>query len=171
MTREMRRRAVVAGLLLFGALLLGAQPGLAAPAPPTDATAEVNQPKPLGPTDIAPPTFVNPPTTTSTPTQPPTTTTIATTTTTATTTATTATTKPAKPPRATKPTPSTTPTTTTPPATAPTGSPTPNPIDAGHGGVPGPPTALFWAVPGLAVLTLASGVSGYWLARSEQDRR
>lgn len=66
------------------------------------------------------------------------------------------------------------PTTTTPvgqPRPAPSGIPTPTRIDTGAGPVSEPPTWLFWVLPGLALLTLLSGLTGWWLARSEQVKR
>ncbi|HEV2782354.1 MAG TPA: hypothetical protein VGX25_23425 [Actinophytocola sp.] len=165
-TRDIRL-ATIAGLILIGTLLLGAQPGIAAP------------PDPVNPTEIAPPPATTTTTTTTNPRPdvdlpatdiviaPPTTDPSAPTTPTETTEPTQPT--PSRTARPARPKPPTTPTTTTTPA----GIPTPNRIDTGTGGsaVPGAPTWLFWVVPLLAVLTLAAGVSGYWMARSEQDRR
>jgi hypothetical protein len=173
-TREIRwglRLASVTGLILFGALLLGAQPGIAAP------------PAPVGPTDIAPPTTVT--TTTTKPPKPnfdpptgdfeiekpcwvtdtckpPT--------------------DPSEPPSDDpkpddpKPDDPTTPkqpaTPADPPAAQPDGIPLPNRIDTGEGSAPESPVWMFWLVPALAVLALTAGAAGWWLARSEQqDRR
>jgi hypothetical protein len=156
------RLAGVAGMVVFGVLLLGSQPGSATPAPvgPTDIQPPIvtplpplpPKPKPCEVIRCVPPTLdpcvvkpedCQPPTTTKPPTLTP------------------------RPPKSTTPThPTTTPT------DPPTGSiPTPNRIDTGGG--PGDsgsqvPTWLFWVVPGLGVLTLAAGASGCWMARSEQ---
>jgi hypothetical protein len=156
------RLSSVAGMVVFGVLLLGSQPGSATPVPvgPTDIQPPIvtplpplpPKPKPCVVIKCVPPTlepcFVKPEDC-----QPPST-------------------PPTKPPTLTpRPPKSTTPTTpTTPPTqTTPTGSiPTPNRIDTGGGPGGDAPTWLFWVVPALGVLTLAAGTSGWWLARSEQ---
>lgn len=161
------------GLVLFAVLLLGAQPGWA-------------EPKPVGPTGIAQPTeppspkpkpcaaavnclppldpclntdHICQPTVTFTPTKPPSFT-------------------PPPPKTTTKPPVTTTTTTSvTDPATPsdpPVTIPTPNRIDTGGGSTAAPaqsPTLLFWLIPGMALLAISSGVTGFWMARSEQDRR
>jgi hypothetical protein len=166
------RLAVLAGTMLFGILLLGAQTGHAAP------------PAPVTPTDLAPPTLTIPPKPpTPTPAidvpatgivveppcwqldtcQPPTE-------------------KPDEPPTSDpKPTvdpkPSPEPTRTTKPTgqprPAPSVIPTPTQIDIGGAAASAgsaEPTWLFWVLPGLALLTLAAGLAGWRLARSEQVR-
>jgi hypothetical protein len=160
--------AALGGLILLAILLLGAQPGSA-------------EPKPVGPTGIAQPTeppspkpcpavvkclpplqpclntdHVCQPPTTLTPTKPPSFT---------------------PPPKTTTPPVTTTTTTATNPATPsdpPVTIPTPNRIDTGGGSTAAPsqtPTWLFWVIPGMALLAIASGLTGAWMARSEQDRR
>jgi hypothetical protein len=172
--------AGVAGMAVFGVLLLGSQPGSATPGPvgPTDLQPPIvtplpplpPKPKPCEVIKCVPPTLepcfalpghpctpptlnpcvvkpadCQPPTTTKPPTLTP------------------------RPPKSTTPTPPTTQTTPTIPTDPPTGSiPTPNRIDTGGGPSEGAPTWLFWVVPGLGVLTLAAGASGWWMARSEQ---
>jgi hypothetical protein len=171
------RSVTVAGLTLFGALLLGAQPGTAAPFPP------------VGPTEIAPPTVQTLPpkpepcgkkcvpptlepcfalpghTCTQPPTiapctinpdacKPPTTTTTPTTPTVITST---------NPPPVTTKRPGT-------PTAPPPAIPTPNRIDTGGGPAESTPTALFWVIPALATLVLVAGAGGFWLARSERRR-
>ncbi|HEV8561781.1 MAG TPA: hypothetical protein VGR06_36125 [Actinophytocola sp.] len=168
------RPVAVAGLVLFGALLLGVQPSTAAPTAP------------VGPTGFAPPTVQTlppkpepcvkkclPPTLEpcfALPghpcTQPPT---IAPCT--------------INPDACKPPTTTTTPTTptvitsTNPPVTpkhpgTPSDPPvpTPNRIDTGGGPAESAPTALFWVIPALAVLILVAGAGGFWLARSERRR-
>jgi hypothetical protein len=75
--------------------------------------------------------------------------------------------EPTKPTRPTRPTKPSNPPTTT----EPTSIPTPNRIDTGGGPAQDSPGWLLWMVPGLALLTLAGGLGGWWLTRTEQDRR
>ena len=171
------RLAAVAGMTLFGALVLGAQPGSASPAAPVGpteiavptATLPPKPPKPcLGNKKCLPPLqpcFVLPGHTCQPPTldpcpadkddcQPP-----------------------KKNPEPETPTSDpTTPSRPTPQATPsnpPRAIPTPNRIDTGGGPAADradTPSALYWVVPGLAVLVLAGGAAGFWLVRSEARR-
>lgn len=166
-----------AGVVVFVALLLGAQPAAAEP------------PLPGGPTEFAQPVTATTTTTTTATTRPkpnvdldnqdlavetrdtdPTLPTAPATPTGEPTTPTDEPTNQAEPAQPARPVPTRQAATPTDPASI----PTPNRIDTGSGGgsgVPEAPTSLFWVVPGLALLTLGAGLSGWWLARSEQDRR
>jgi hypothetical protein len=167
------RLASIGGMVAFGVLLLGSQPGSATPAGPTDIQPPVltlppkpPTPKPCEVIKCLPPTlepcFVTPGHTCTPPTldpcvvkpddcKPPT---------------------PHKPPTLT-PRPSTpTTTTTTTHADPPTGGiPTPNRIDTGGGPAPESRTWLFWLIPGFGVLAMSAGFCGWWLLRSEGDHR
>jgi hypothetical protein len=173
------RLAVVAGTMLFGVLLLGTQHGHAAPPAPVTPTelaqpTLTTSPKPPTPTpaidvpatdivieppcwqlDTCPPPVdpcadkpeeCQPPT--KEPTQPPTT--------------------DPKPTADPKPNPTTKPAGQ--PRPAPSVIPTPTRIDTGGGTAAEEPTWMFWVLPGLALLTLAAGFTGWWLAQSEQVR-
>jgi hypothetical protein len=164
------RLVAVLGLILFGALALGARPALAAP------------PAPIGPTDIVVPTappdpqpcpagikclppinpclldanLCDPPADdpTDEPTDEP---------------ADEPTDEPADEP-STDPVEPTRPTSepADQPRGEPAGIPTPNRIDTGGGPGPAPAPWLYWVVPAFAVLTLLAGLAGWRFARSEQ---
>lgn len=167
--------ASVAGMIVFGVLLLGSQPGYAAPPvgptdiqppivtlppkPPTPKPCEVIKcvPPTLEPCFIKPGNICTPPTldpcvvkpdTCKPPTNPPTLT---------------------EPPTLTPPPSTTHPTTTTTHTNPQTGSiPTPNRIDTGEG--PGPEGRgwLFWIAPAFGVLALGAGLTGLWLMRKSE---
>ena len=172
------RLTAVAGLILFGAILLGAQPGAAAPTAPVDPT-EITLPGPPPPPSphVNPtikPTVVDlgtlepcwqkdtctpcpkavtcqPPS--SDPSTPPSS-------------------EPTHPPTRTLPTKPTRPTTPTRSTTTdPQTIPTPNRIETGGGATATTPNWLFLVRPGLAVLVMAGGIVGWRVLRTERAQR
>ena len=184
-TRDFRFAAKlgsVAGMVMFGVLILGNQPGSATPVQPvgpTDIQPPVvsplppvpPKPKPCEVIKCVPPTlepcFVTPGHPCTPPTlepcvatpddcKPPTLT-------------------PTKPPTLTPRPPKTTVTTTTPTViTDPPkdGIPTPNRIDTGGGpGAQSQQSWMFWVVPGLGALAMIAGFGGWWLLRPRGEHR
>jgi len=170
--------SAVAGMAMFGVLMLGSQPSVAAPAPPVGPTdiqppvltipPKPPTPKPCQVIKCVPPTlepcFVTPGHTCTPPTLEP------------------CVVKPedCKPPTL-DPTPPTKPPTLTPrppktshpttPTDPPSGSiPTPNRIDTGEGPASNSPNWLFWVAPAFGVFALSVGLIGLWLLRKSESQ-